>query len=196
MRFPKLKVAERIGFLEGMVWYCDILLKLPSLDIVSSSKLPMYQTPSIVALIYPLPSLFPLKNSSPQPRYLFPPSFSLISNFPNHNFPTPDPKIYKFAAPSTIPTILYRFEKNVYQSCNTPFSFSLRSSYSARTSSGFVLVNARALEASWPANTIFVVVSLKLGIDVWHGKKLYHDKNHLEDMLCCLLRRRLVPIAV
>ncbi|KAF4635070.1 hypothetical protein G7Y89_g3032 [Cudoniella acicularis] len=60
---------------------------------------------------------------------------------------------YKFFAPSTKPTTLYRFEKNVSQSSNTPFSLSLTSYQSGRTSSAFVEVVARAREASWPANT-------------------------------------------
>jgi hypothetical protein len=54
----------------------------------------------------------------------------------------------------TIPTTLYRFEKNVIQSSSVPFSFSGRSSQFGRTSSTFVEVRARAREASWPANTV------------------------------------------
>lgn len=59
----------------------------------------------------------------------------------------------KFCAPSTNPTILYRFEKNVFQSFSTPFSLSSRSNHSGDTSAADVEVLARAREASWPANT-------------------------------------------
>ncbi len=58
-----------------------------------------------------------------------------------------------FVAPSTTPTILYRFEKYVNQSSSVFFSFSSRSAHSGRTSSTLVLVRARAREASLPVNT-------------------------------------------
>lgn len=59
--------------------------------------------------------------------------------------------------PSTCPTTLYRFEKKVIQSSNTFFLSSSRSFQSGRTSSGFVDERARAREASWPANTVYIV---------------------------------------
>jgi hypothetical protein len=54
----------------------------------------------------------------------------------------------RFAAPSTTPTILYRFEKYVNQSSRTFFSLSGRSAHSGETSSAFVLVFPRARDAS------------------------------------------------
>lgn len=42
------------------------------------------------------------------------------------------------------------------QSSKTPFSLSLKSDQSGRTSSGFVEVMAKAREASWPANAIVI----------------------------------------
>ena len=60
----------------------------------------------------------------------------------------------KFVAPSTTPTTLYLFEKNLIQSLSTPFSLSLRSFHSGETSSGLVEVFPRALEASFPAKTL------------------------------------------
>jgi hypothetical protein len=55
---------------------------------------------------------------------------------------------------ATNPTTLYRFEKKVIQSSSVCFSLSSRSSHSGFTSSAFVLVRARARDASWPANTV------------------------------------------
>lgn len=65
---------------------------------------------------------------------------------------------YRFVAPSTIPMMLYRFEKNVNQSSNTFFWSSGRSDQSGRTSSAFVEVMPRAREASWPANTVWFIL--------------------------------------
>lgn len=57
-------------------------------------------------------------------------------------------------APSTVPTTLYLFEKNLTQSLSVPFSFSGRSFHSGKTSSGLVEVLPSALEASLPAKTL------------------------------------------
>lgn len=62
--------------------------------------------------------------------------------------------------PSTLPTTLYLFEKNVIQSSRTFFLSSSKSSQSGRTSSGFVEERARAREASWPANTVCLCISI------------------------------------
>lgn len=53
----------------------------------------------------------------------------------------------------TFPIILYLLVKNVSQSFSTPCSFSPRSSYSGRQSSGWSDDCARAREASLPAKT-------------------------------------------
>jgi hypothetical protein len=58
-----------------------------------------------------------------------------------------------FAAPSTTPTMLYRFEKNVNQSPRTFCSLSGKSCHSGLQSSALREDFARAREASWPAKT-------------------------------------------
>lgn len=60
----------------------------------------------------------------------------------------------KFVAPCTTPTTLYRFEKKVTQSFSVSFSLSDRSCQSGLTSSGFVEVLPRALDASLPAKAV------------------------------------------
>lgn len=63
--------------------------------------------------------------------------------------------VHRFVAPSTLPTMLYRFEKKVSQSSRTPFSLSDNVDQSGETSSAFVELKPKAREASWPANTVF-----------------------------------------
>ena len=80
--------------------------------------------------------------------------FSLFSSLLLRNADACFEPYQRFAAPSTTPTMLYRFEKNVNQSSSTFCSLSGKSAHSGETSSAFVLVFPRARDASWPANTV------------------------------------------
>jgi hypothetical protein len=62
---------------------------------------------------------------------------------------------YRFVAPSTFPTTLYRLLKKVNHSANTVLCLSSRSLHSGTQSSGLRDEVARAREGSLPANTGF-----------------------------------------
>jgi hypothetical protein len=151
-------------------------------------------------------------------RYLVPSRGSLGSGFPNDLYAeTPWRKYYHISCLSkknleahafafsaglvTIPTTLYRFEKKVIQSSSVCFSLSSRSSHSGFTSSAFVLVRARAREASWPANTVqtsMISIFLEEGRIVDSqacGKEAYRDKSRLSRRTCFQLHRILCPIS-
>ena len=129
---------------------------------------------------------------------------------------TPRRKYYHISCPSkffsahafafsaglvTIPTTLYRFEKKVIQSSSVCFSLSSRSSHSGFTSSAFVLVRARAREASWPANTVqtsVISIFLEEGriVDSQACRKgAYRDKSRLSRRTCFQLHRILCPVS-
>jgi hypothetical protein len=150
-------------------------------------------------------------------RYLVPSRGSLGSGFPNdldaelldgntiisharQNF-SPAHAFAFSAGLVTIPTTLYRFEKKVIQSSSVCFSLSSRSSHSGFTSSAFVLVRARAREASWPANTVqtsVISIFLEEGriVDSQACRKgAYRDKSRLSRRTCFQLHRILCPVS-
>jgi hypothetical protein len=97
--------------------------------------------------------------------------------------------------------MLYRLEKKVYQSFSTFLSASGRSYHSGETSAAFVLVFARAREASWPEKTSNRPISfcskyMTERIQEGEGRDDreevdYRDKSRLVGMLYFLSRRRL-----
>lgn len=100
-----------------------------------------------------------------------------------------------FVAPWTTPTTLYLLEKNVIQSFKVPLSLSSRSCHSAFTSSGLVEVFPRALEASFPANTGFLLAGVTSISGFFTECQYTHRcKSRQADKPCCLLRHKLYPV--